>query len=126
MRAIDTNVLIRLLTGDDPRQYRRAAELVQTGAWVSHVVLVETVWVLSSVYDCDRHRIARAIAMMLEHAQLRLEAPDVVAAALDRFTANRGVEFSDCLILETARKAGHLPLGSFDRALAGLDGAVRP
>lgn len=51
MRAIDTNVLVRLITGDDARQAAAAAAFVRSGAWVSHLVLAETSWVLTSVYD---------------------------------------------------------------------------
>jgi predicted nucleic-acid-binding protein len=48
--------------------------------------------------------------------------PDVVAAALARFRKRSKVGFSDCMVLEVARKAGHMPLGTFDRHLAKLDG----
>jgi predicted nucleic acid-binding protein len=49
----------------------------------------------------------------------------VVAAALQQYRRRPAVAFSDCLVLEVARKAGHLPLGTFDRALARIDGAQR-
>jgi predicted nucleic-acid-binding protein len=51
MRAIDTNVLVRLLARDDPRQLASAEAFVQAGAWVSLLVLMEAVWVLDSVYE---------------------------------------------------------------------------
>ena len=60
--------------------------------------------------------------MLLEHAQLVVQGPDVVRAALKAFRSGKGIELSDCLILETAGKAGHLPLGTFDHALAKLEG----
>lgn len=123
MRAIDTNVLVRLLTRDDDQQTDRAEGFVVKGAWVSHLVLVECVWVLESVYALDSGRIATAVEMLLEHAQLVVQYPDVVRAALGTYRAGGGAEFSDCLILESARKAGHLPLGTFDRSLSRLDGA---
>ncbi len=126
MRAIDTNLLVRLLTRDDPGQTDLAERFVERGAWVSHLVLMETVWVLDSVYELDAERIAVAIEMLLEHAQLVLQDADVIRAALARFRGHRGVGFSDCMILECARKAGHLPLGTFDRALASLEGAESP
>jgi predicted nucleic-acid-binding protein len=123
MRAIDTNLLVRLLTRDDAEQTERAESYVAKGAWVSHLVLVEAVWVLGSVYDLGPERIATAVDMLLDHAQIAIQDPDVVAAALERFRSGDGVELSDCLILETARKKGHLPLGTFDRSLSRLDGA---
>lgn len=54
-----------------------------------------------------------------------LQDADVVAAALHLFRRKPAATFSDCLVLEVARKAGHLPVGTFDRDLAKLDGAQR-
>ena len=51
MRAVDTNVLVRLMTRDDAKQAALADEFIERGAWVSHLVLVETTWVLSTVYE---------------------------------------------------------------------------
>lgn len=123
MRAADTNILVRLMTGDDPAQVERAEAFTASGAWVSHVVLVETVWVLGSSYGLDHARIAQIIEMLLGHGQLVLQDSEVVAAALDHYKKRPAVGFSDCLVLEIARKAGHVPLGTFDRRLAGLPGA---
>lgn len=125
MRAVDTNVLVRLVARDDARQVAAAEAFVARGAWVSLLVLVEAVWVLEAVYDLDRAAQAKAIAMLLNHRDLTVQDADVVAAAVDHFTAKAGVSFSDCLVLEVARKAGHLPLGTFDRDLAKLAGAER-
>lgn len=63
--------------------------------------------------------------MLLSHSQLTLQEPDVVAAALEHYRGAPSLGFSDCLVLEVARKAGHLPLGTFDRRLSKLDGAQR-
>jgi len=125
MRAVDTNVLVRLITRDDPRQMAAADAFVTKGAWVSHLVLAEALWVLESVYELDAERRATAIDMLLNHRSLTLEDPDVVTAALAHFRRKPSLGFSDCLILEIARKAGHLPLGTFDRNLGKLNGAER-
>jgi predicted nucleic-acid-binding protein len=125
MRAIDTNVLVRLITRDDKRQAETAEEFVSKGAWVSHLVLAETSWVLDSVYDRTAEQIAKAIEMLLDHQQLIIQDQDAVEAALEKFRKNKGMSFSDLLILEMARKNGHLPLGSFDRELAKLEGIQR-
>ena len=123
MRAIDTNVLVRLLVRDDARQSASAQEFVAKGAWVSHLVLAETVWVLDAVYQRSTRQIGSAIEMLLAHAELSLQDAETVSAALEQFRKNAGMDFSDCLILEIAKKAGHVPVGTFDRKLGKLDGA---
>ena len=125
MRAVDTNVLVRLVTRDDPRQVAAAEAFVARGAWVSHVVLVEAIWVLMSVYELDASALATAGDMLLNHRDLTVQDADVVAKALQQHRKKPAVSFSDCLVLEIARKAGHLPLGTFDRDLAKIDGAQR-
>ena len=123
MRAVDTNVLVRMLARDDAPQAEAAEAFVAGGAWVSHVVLVETLWVLESVYEVDAKGRAKAIEMLLNHRELTVQDPDVVERALGHFRRRPSLGFSDCLVLEAARKAGHGPLGTFDRELARLDGA---
>ena len=125
MRAVDTNVLVRLATRDNAKQTAAAEGFVSPGAWVSHLVLAETTWVLSAVYDLGRGEIATAVEMLLNHKDLTLQDADVVAAANGHYRRRRGLGFSDCLVLEVARKAGHLPLGTFDRDLAKIEGAQR-
>jgi predicted nucleic-acid-binding protein len=125
MRAVDTNVLVRLLARDDPRQLDAAEKFVARGAWVSTLVLVETVWVLDAVYERTPAQLAAALERLLAHAELTLQDAAAVEAALRHFRARPALGFSDCLILEIARKAGHLPLGTFDRGLAKLDGAQK-
>lgn len=125
MRAVDTNVLVRLATRDDAQQAAAAETFVAGGAWVPHIVLVEAMWVLTSVYELGPQEIATAIEMLLHHRDLTLQDADAVAAALTHFRRRPALGFSDCLILEVARKAGHLPLGTFDRELGRLAGALR-
>lgn len=123
MRAVDTNLLVRLITRDDPDQVTAADEFVAKGAWVSGLALVETTWVLATVYERSAKEIAHAIEMLLQHRSLTLQDPEVVATALKTFYKKPALGFSDCMLLELARKAGHLPLGTFDRALGKLKGA---
>ena len=125
MRAVDTNVLVRLLVRDDEGQVAAAESFVAKGAWVSNLVLAETLWVLDAVYNRSPAQIANAVERMLNHKELALQDADVVAMALKHFRIRPALGFSDCLVLEIARKAGHLPLGTFDRTLAKLDGADR-
>ncbi len=125
MRAVDTNVLVRLITRDDPRQVATTESFVASGGWVGHLVLAETTWVLSSVYDLAPAAIAAAVDMLLNHEHLTIQDAEVVTASLGQYRRNPRLDFSDCLVLETARKAGHLPIGTFDRQLARMDGAQR-
>lgn len=120
MHAIDTNVLVRLLVRDDRKQAAAAEAFVSEGAWVSHLVLAESLWVLSAVYERVPAQLNVAVQMLLAHRHLVLEAPDVVAAALAHFKRRPALGFSDCLVLEIARKAGHVSLGSFDKTLTSL------
>lgn len=125
MRAVDTNVLVRLLTRDDAPQVAAAEAFVANGAWVSHLALAEATWVLASVYDRGAAAIATAVEMLLNHQQLTVQDADAVTAAVRQFRRRPSVGFSDCLMVEIARKAGHGPLGTFDRNLARIDGAQR-
>jgi predicted nucleic-acid-binding protein len=125
VRAVDTNVLVRLVTRDDVRQVAAAERFVERGAWVSHLVLAEATWVLTSVYERGPIDIATAVDMLLNHQHLTLQDPDAVAAAVEDFRLRPALGFSDCLVLAIARKAGHLPVGTFDRSLAKLPGTHR-
>ena len=70
-------------------------------------------------------RVAAAIEMLLNHTHLSVQDADVVERALAQFRARPALGFSDGLALEIARKAGHLPLGTFDRGLSRIEGAAR-
>ncbi len=123
MLAIDTNVLVRLLARDDPKQALAADKFIAKGAWVSHLVLAETLWVLASVYDRTAAQQITILEMLLGHESLVLQDADTVTVALAHFQKKPALGFSDCLVLEIARHAGHTPLGTFDKALAKLPGA---
>ncbi len=120
MRAVDTNVLVRLVTRDDAKQVVRAEAFVARGAWVPHLVLAEAMWVLSAVYGRSPEDIATAVEMLLNHEHLTLQDSEAVAAAVSTFRKRPALGFSDCLVLEVARKAGHVPLGTFDRDFSKL------
>jgi predicted nucleic-acid-binding protein len=125
MRAVDTNVLVRLLTRDDMEQAAAAQAFVANGAWVPHLAIGEAAWVLVSVYHRRPEAVATAIEMLLSHEHLTVQDAEVVAAAVAQFRQYPKVGFSDCLMVEVARKAGHVPLGAFDRDLGKVDGAQR-
>ncbi|MBF8301654.1 MAG: hypothetical protein HW394_2024 [Acidobacteria bacterium] len=125
MRAADTNVLLRIITRDDPKQAVSADHFVKKGAWVSILALAEAMWVLRESYEHSSADVAAVVQMLLSHRDLTLQDADAVATALESFRRRPALGFSDCLLLELARKAGHLPLGTFDRDLSKLDGAQK-
>jgi predicted nucleic-acid-binding protein len=125
MRAVDTNVLVRLVTRDDSKQLEAAEGFVSKGAWVSLLVLAEMSWVLGAAYDLEHAAIPTAIEMLLSHDRLTLQDAEVVEMALGSYRQKPALGFSDCLVLEMARKAGHLPLGTLDKGLSKLPGAER-
>jgi predicted nucleic-acid-binding protein len=77
-------------------------------------------WVLSSAYDRNPEAIATAVEMLLNHEHLTLQDSEAVSAAVGTFRKRPALGFSDCLVLEVARKAGHVPLGTFDRDFSKL------
>jgi predicted nucleic-acid-binding protein len=125
MRAIDTNVLVRLIIRDDSHQVAAAEAFIERGAWISTLVLTEATWVLASVYELTSSDQANAIEMLLNHRDLVVQDGGMVATALDLFRSKPALGFSDCLILELARRASHLPLGTFDRNLAKVPGTQK-
>jgi predicted nucleic-acid-binding protein len=125
MRAVDTNVLVRLMTRDDQKQVAVAEAYVANGAWVPQLAVAEATWVLTSVYDRTPEAIATAVDMLLSHQHLTVQDAEAVAAAVAQFRRQRKVGFSDCLMVEVARKAGHTPLATFDRDLGKIEGAQR-
>ena len=119
MIGLDTNVLVRYLAQDDPRQTAAATRLlgslsVASPAFVSHVVLVETVWVLQSRYAADALQIGQVVETLLRTEVIEMERADVVWGALRRVRQGQG-DFSDALVAELAHVAGCKQIYSFDR-----------
>lgn len=101
MRAIDTNIVVRYLTGDHRRQSTRARAVVDSGdVFVSTTVLLECEWVLRSVYGFDGRNVAAALRAFAGLRNVSVENPDRLAEALDR--AETGMDFADALHLGAA------------------------
>ena len=101
MRAVDTNVVVRYLTGDDPGQAARARAVIDAGdVFVSTTVLLESEWVLRSVYDLARTEVASALRAFAGLPGVSVESPAVLSDALDQ--AERGLDFVDALHLGAA------------------------
>ncbi len=89
MRAVDTDVLVRLITRDDPRQTAAAESFVANGAWASTLAVAEAMWVLGSVYELSSRDQARAIEMLLDYRELVLQDREIVTAACSYFEEDR-------------------------------------
>ena len=109
MRAIDTNVLIRLVSRDDPRQVASAEAFVRDGAWISNLVLAGAIWVLGAVTNYRQNGRPTRFEMLPRHRELVVQDAETVTSALELFRAKPALGLSDCLMLYIARKAGHLP-----------------
>jgi predicted nucleic acid-binding protein len=114
MIAIDTNVLVRLLVGDEPAQARRARRLVEkSDILVCTSVLLETEWVLRSADRFDPDAISAAFRGLLGLPNIVPESPAALAQALDGYDA--GLDFADALHLASAHAAS--AFCTFDRRL---------
>lgn len=124
MKGVDTNVLIRYLTGDDPSQSATAARVIEDALdhgemlFVSAIVLCEVVWVLESAYGLSRIQVADALEGVLRSAQLRFTDPALCWRALGAYRAGPG-DFADYLIGLEASAGGASTTYTFDRALRG-------
>lgn len=117
MRAIDTNVVVRFLIGDDPDQARRARRAIAGGdIYLSATVLLESEWVLRSGYRLAATRIAAAFRDLAGLPGVTVETPAALAMALDWMEG--GMDFADALHL--ARAEGCTAFLSFDRRLAKI------
>ena len=80
MRAADTNIVVRVLVRDEARQVRQAEAFVAGGAWISHLVLAEAIWVLVTTYRLPWSDVADTIEKLLNHQEFVLEDPPTVSA----------------------------------------------
>jgi predicted nucleic-acid-binding protein len=123
MLAVDTNIVVRYLTADDPDQSVRARELVNSAdIFVSSTVLLETEWVLRSTYRFSAVQIVDSLRSFAGLRQVTLEAPNTVATALDWMAA--GMDFADALHLAAAEQCEafvtfDLQLGRLARRVGG-------
>ena len=97
MIAVDTNVLVRLLTGDDSKQEAARSLFAREPIWIAKTVLLETGWVLRSLYGLEEAEILAAFTKLLGLENVQAEDESSVAAALALTT--RGIEFADALHL---------------------------
>jgi len=128
MIAADTNLLVRVLVGDDPQQSAAARKWMSThehrGIFVDQIVLVELVWVLRARYAQSRDEIVRVLDLLLSTGGIVVPEEQLVRDALQAFRTGRG-DFADHLICQRAKAHGASPLATFDRSLHGLRGFAK-
>ena len=123
MRAVDTNIVVRYLTGDQPEQAARARDVFRAGqVFVSTTVLLESDWVLRGVYGFTATDVAAALRALAGLPAVAVENPVLLGQALDR-TA-RGMDFADALHLGAAARCESML--TFDQQFirAAADGSV--
>ena len=126
MIGLDTDVLVRYLTHDDPAQYAKAAAFIGAAAdrgerfVVNTAVLCELVWVLGTAYEYSRDDIASALEQIFATAEFEIERLDDARRALRDFRATKG-DFSDALIGRINRSLGAEHTVTFDRDLKGIE-----
>ena len=127
MIGVDTNVIVRYLTQDDPQQSATATRFLENvlsaenPGHVPLVVLAEVAWVLTSLYTVDRAGLVTILSGLLTTVQLHVESAELVWRALRRFERSKA-DFSDALILECATEAGCSRAVTFDRQAAATSG----
>lgn len=131
MLAVDTNVLVRLLVGDDARQrsvaLKRFERVLAAGdaVVVSSVVLAELTWVLAGAYDYSRTQIAAALRALVDTPPFVVQERTAVVEAIALFEKG-AADFADYLILGLARAEGASALLTFDKRLLKTAGCELP
>lgn len=118
MIGLDTNVLVRYIMQDDPKQSPKATRLIESltndqPGFVPLVAVVELVWVLSSSYALNRNEVAEALDLLLRSKEIVIDRAELVLQAQRRF-AQGGADFADCLIERIAHAQGCDTTMTFD------------
>ena len=129
MLGIDTNVLIRFLVRDDKAQFERARKLIKRETsrgepvFISHLVLLETEWVLRSRYGASKTEISTAISALLESREVQFEDESSVEQALFVWKDSTA-DFADCLINAHHRALGCRATATFDARALKVPGFI--
>jgi predicted nucleic-acid-binding protein len=126
MIGLDTNILVRYIMQDDPRQAALATRLVESlsaesPGFIPLVSVVEIAWVLSSAYSLSREQLMEAFEVVLRTRELIVEQAEIVWKSLRTLTSTRA-DFADCLIAQSAASAGCEKTLTFDRGAARTGG----
>lgn len=114
--AIDTNILVRFLSGDDAEEFEQAVRLFSSNkVWISNTVLIETEWVLRKPLGHDRTECLHAFETLLMLENTHFENESVFSRSIKAYKI--GMDFADAMHLYIANDH-HLPLYTYDKALA--------
>lgn len=122
MIGLDTNILVKYLTQDDPGQSKKANTEIEKGLSAGHmfyiadIVICELVWVLETAYGCDRREIVPVLENILRTKQFRFEDKDLLWQSLADYRNKKG-DFADHLIGRAGHKAGCSETLTFDAGL---------
>ena len=127
MIGLDTNVLVRYITQDDPSQAAKATKLVESfsaeaSGFVSAVSVVELVWVMQACYRASRESISQMLETLLRAESLIVEQAETIWQALRRFQVSAQADFADCLIERSGHAATCKYTATFDRQAAKAAG----
>jgi predicted nucleic-acid-binding protein len=125
LKGLDTNVLIRLITADDPAQIARLRRYLRQERhhapfWINRIVLCELVSSLTTAFKFDRPRVAAVIMLLLRSDEVTIEGHRIVRDALYLFQTG-AADFADCLIGLSNGLAGCERTATFDRKAAQVD-----
>lgn len=128
MPALDTNILVRHVVGDDHAQLALVRRLIQQAIddgqtlFVPVTVVLELEWVLRSSYGCSKDEVLRVVANLFSAAELGFESEQALEVALQLYR-DGAADFADCVHVALAAQAGEQPLWTFDRRAAQIQGA---
>lgn len=122
MTGLDTNVLVRYIAQDDPKQSPQATRLIESmtvdaPGYISVISVVELVWVLTGCYNSTKNEICEVLETLLRTKEIVVAHADTVWKALRVFKDGKA-DFADCLIERSANEAGCSHTATFDRDAA--------
>jgi predicted nucleic-acid-binding protein len=115
MRAVDTNILVRLIVADDLAQATAAEEVVSSPFLLMPTVIMETVWVLTSNYRLTRPETADRLRRVMGLPTAELVSEDALFLALEQF--EQGADFADMLHITLAAQASGTSFATFDHGI---------
>jgi len=127
MIGLDTNILVRYITQDDPSQSAKATKLIESFSaeapgFVSMVAVVELVWVIQACYRASRQSVGDMLENLLRTQELIVEHSELIWQALRRFRATAHADFADCLIERCGHAAHCKYTATFDHQAAKAAG----